>query len=261
MSQAVSAIPAGSSCAGCGESMSGEFCAACGQRAWRGRFTMRSLFTKLVADAFDLNRGLPYTVRQLSTRPGAMIREYVAGRTAPYTNPVKYFLIVGAITTLAFVRAGIVGKLAGSVATGLQYGPGLHPDAASVVDFASKYFTVIMAASIPGSALASRLMFRRARYNYAEHLIFNTYVGAQQSLLLVVLLALTLVPGLAGYSQPVSFALASAFYLWAAVGFFGGPPISTVARALVATMLNFVGTLLLIMVAAILAIAAVRLGA
>ncbi|HEX8432313.1 MAG TPA: hypothetical protein VF625_13575, partial [Longimicrobium sp.] len=63
MSQAVIAIPVGAPCAGCGASMSGEFCAECGQRAWRGRFTMRTLFTNLVADAFDLNRGLPYTVR------------------------------------------------------------------------------------------------------------------------------------------------------------------------------------------------------
>lgn len=257
MSQAVSAMHTG--CAGCDAPMSGEFCPACGQRAWRGRFTMRSLFTKLVADAFDVNRGVPYTVRQLSTRPGDAIREYVAGRTAPYTNPVKYFLIVGTVTTLAFVQAGIVGKLAGDVAGSMRYGPGLHPDAASVVEFASKYFTVLMAASIPGSAVASWLMFRRARFNFAEHLIFNIYVGAQQSLILVVLLGLTLVPGLAGYSQPAGFALASAFYLWAAHGFFGGRLIPTVVRALVTTFLNFVGTLLVVAAAAAAAIMVVRL--
>src|SRR3712207_7726642 len=41
------------------------------------------------------------------------------------------------------------------------------------------WLNLIMALGVPFQAVFTRLLFRRVGYNFAEHLIFNTYVYAQ----------------------------------------------------------------------------------
>jgi hypothetical protein len=218
-------------CASCGALHGGEFCGGCGQRVVPGRFTVRGILTHLVTDAFDLNRGLLFTAVALFRRPGEAVREYVSGATVRYTNPVKYLVVCVALAVFATIQVGATGEIAGGFAEGA--GERGAMEAQRVTEVLDRYMNVLMAAAVPFMAAASRLFFRRARLNYAEHLIFNLYVYAQQSLLFlpfVPLMALR-TPGLKALPM-LAYSLAMlVYYAWAATSFFGERRASGVLRS------------------------------
>lgn len=222
--------------------MTREFCAGCGQRAPRGCHTLRSIAAHLVADTVNLDRGILFTFLELFRAPGEMVRRYLRGGTVSYTNPAKYFLVIGAVTTLAYVKSGIAAEVAATVAEGMRAGSNgdIHPRAGAVLDLLSSHFTLLLAFTLPTAALASRWVYRRAGYNYAEHLIFNTYAGAQQC---VILVGAVLAGALVGADPEAwlqwSILPASAYFAWAAADFIGGPRIPAALRALFVTGLSY----------------------
>lgn len=219
-------------CASCGTSHRGEFCNACGQRAVRGRFTVRGVVTHLATDAFDLNRGLLFTAVELFRRPGEVVREYVSGATVRYTNPVKYLVVCVALTVFLTVKVGAAGEMGSGFAEGS--GADSAARAQQVTELLNQYLNVLMALAVPFMAAASRLLFRRAGLNYAEHLIFNLYVYAQQSLLFLPFAPLwgLRLPG--PKSLPMlAYCLAMlVYYVWAAASFFPARGVPGALRAL-----------------------------
>lgn len=235
--------PVAGTCPNCQARMARAYCAECGQRASRGRLTLRSIVAHLLTDALDLDRGLLFTFLELIRRPGAVAREYVKGRTVTYANPVKYFLVMGALTTLVYVNTGLAGEMATGLAEGMKEGSRgeIHPQASAVLEVISSYFTLLMAATIPSTALASRLVFRRAGYNYAEHLVFSTFVGAQQCALAVALLLAG--ASLGGDSQALlqwSVVPMGAYYAWAATEFVGASRVRGFLLGAVSYALSYV---------------------
>ncbi|HEX8210442.1 MAG TPA: DUF3667 domain-containing protein [Longimicrobium sp.] len=242
-------------CANCEAALAGEFCARCGQRAWQGRFTLRAVFSQQVTEALDLNRGLLFTFVELFRRPGHMVREYVRGHTVGYANPVKYFLIMGALTTFVYVKTGLAGQMADEMAQGMTTSTNgrLSPRAGALMEMISSYFTLLLAFTLPTAAAATRWVFRRAGYNYAEHLIFNTYTGAQQCVLMIAALLL----GAAAGADPQaslnwSVPVVVAYYVWAAAQFAGGPRVPALLRGILAIILSYAAFFLLVGIAGIL---------
>lgn len=225
------AAPAVTRCVSCGHPRAETFCPGCGQPTPEGRFTVRRVVTHLVTDAFDLQRGLLFTVARLARAPGRAIREYVSGRTVRYTNPVKFFLIMSALSALAYLTFGLDAMRATSEAL---YGSAMAEQVANepFMEFYNQHMTLVMAAGVPVTAAFSLALFRGvAGYNYAEHLIFNLYVYALQSLGFAALITMSWLLGIAPIPVLLMYMAASVgFYAWAAAGFFGVRPRTAAVR-------------------------------
>ena len=154
-------------CVTCGASRSGPFCPQCGQRELSGRHTLRGFIAGALRRALG-EEGALRTARELTTKPGAVIRNYLAGRTVHYVNPITYFLLAAAVFT-------IVGRVVAG---------------ASGAPESDKIFAFLI---IPFVAGASRVFHWRGSYNYAEHLIPVLYLGAQTLLFLALLYPFVLV--------------------------------------------------------------------
>jgi hypothetical protein len=207
-----------------------------------------------VAGALDLDRGLLFTLLELFRRPGHMARDYVRGHTASYANPVKYFLIMGTLTTLVWVKTGLAGQMADQLAREMTTSTNgrVSPGAGELVEMISSYFTLLLAFTLPTAAASTRWVFRRAGYNYAEHLIFNIYTGAHQCILMVAALLLGAAVGTdpqssLNWSVPVVIG----YFLWALAQFTGGPRVPALLRGLLATILSYVAFFLLVGIAGI----------
>ena len=242
---AAPAQPAPTACITCGGPGVLSFCPRCGQPVPRGRLTLRAVASHLVTDAFDLNHGLFFTALELQRRPGAAMRDYVAGRTVRYANPVRYLLILVAITTLVYLKMGVAARVGADFTTGFNEGargPELF-DVRQMNDFVTRYMNLFLVLVVPFAAAASRLVFRRSGYNLAENLVFNTYVYAQQCLFFVVIAGTVHFGGLGGQGvwMPVYLVVSTAYYAWAAAGFFGQRPLPATLRALAATVLAYIG--------------------
>lgn len=243
---------AATQCLSCGEAGARRYCPSCGQKVLEGRFTLRRIVVDALNDLLNLDRGLLFTVLELSRRPGEAIRQYVSGRTVRFSTPVKYFLLMAALTTLIYLNTGLADAMAAGWTGELKNAddPALHVSQARVMEFVGKWMNLIMAAGLPFSAAATWLFFRRAGYNLAEHLIFNTYVYAHVCLLFVAMC----LPAFAGVGLSAimsAYMVASlAYSAWAGVGFFGGSPVRTALRATIANVVGYVAYIVFLFICA-----------
>ncbi len=144
-------------CSNCGATLSGPYCAACGQKV-RPRVTLRSIAIEGLARVADLDEAgdLMSTIRDLVVRPGTVIRDWNRGRTKPYVGPFS-------VLTIAFAVAAFTGIQSG----GFRGGGG--PLAGQIT------FLVALPCLL---GLLGRLVFLRGPRNLAEHLVANAYLVA-----------------------------------------------------------------------------------
>ncbi len=103
-------------CANCGHPLTGNFCPQCGQENKDVRRPFFYLLQDLLKVVFVLDERAYRSVFYLLTRPGFLTREYFQGRRASYTPPLRlfliisigFFLLVGTVTSIAFMQAGLV---------------------------------------------------------------------------------------------------------------------------------------------------------
>jgi hypothetical protein len=189
---------------------------------------MRALIRDAADAAFNLDSGLLHTGLALTRRPGGMAREYVAGRTRPYTNPAKYLLICAALATFASIASGFADLQVDQVAAA---SPEAGEDVAVLLRNVQRYFNLILVLGLPALPLLTRILFRGSPYNFTEHLVFNTYVYAHQNLLIIPVL-----PAVFLFQNPAVFGglymlVTTTYYIWACRGFFAFGVLSTAVRA------------------------------
>jgi hypothetical protein len=86
-----------SACANCGETLAGEYCSGCGQRAVSLQRPAIDLLSDAVGDLLNLDTRLVRTLRPLLLTPGQAAKEYIAGRRVAYVPPLKAYLIAALI--------------------------------------------------------------------------------------------------------------------------------------------------------------------
>ena len=88
-------------CENCGYDFTGNYCPRCSQKAGLGAMTWRSVRESVMEIWGVGTRSMTYSLWQLFTRPGYLIRDYVTGKRQVSFPPVKMLLIVALILTLA----------------------------------------------------------------------------------------------------------------------------------------------------------------
>jgi len=232
-------------CLNCGTELVGPHCHACGQRQ-AGRLTLRGLGSEFAHQFLALDRGLWYTVVQLTRDPGDVIRRYLAGQRRRYVGPAAYMLYATAILLLAG-RGLAQMELEGlrSSARSLTRGadPLLSREQAEAfvgvvhaVSGQMTYSTLVL--SVPFAVLL-RMLFRKSGVNLAECAVFTLYVLGHACVLYLALIPFLLLN--ASGTEPLMWATIGVYTvscLRAALGFFGAR-VGTAVRALVALVLSY----------------------
>ena len=79
-------------CQNCGAVLSGQYCAACGQRARVRIISLWHLIREAVGDLTHLDSRLWRTMGPLLFKPGLLTNEYLAGRRARFIPPFRLYL-------------------------------------------------------------------------------------------------------------------------------------------------------------------------
>ena len=93
-------------CLNCGTEFEGKFCPECGQSADTGRFTMRFIFENLVAAFTSKDGGLWFTLKNLFSRPGAMIVDNLNGKRRRYFSPFPLLFFALTVYILLYSVTG-----------------------------------------------------------------------------------------------------------------------------------------------------------
>jgi hypothetical protein len=120
-------------CANCGATLTGAFCATCGQSAESLSRPFLELIEQFLESMFHFDsRGLRSMMRLFD--PGALTVAYRAGRRAAFVPPVRIYIFVSLIFFLVLGASGIaivqIVSIAGKTSA-FERGPGARPDAGS----------------------------------------------------------------------------------------------------------------------------------
>ena len=94
-------------CLNCGTEFEGKFCPECGQSAETGRFTMKFIWENLLAAFISKDGGIWFTLKNLFTRPGAMIVEILNGKRRRYFSPFPMLIFA---LTVYILLASLTGS-------------------------------------------------------------------------------------------------------------------------------------------------------
>ena len=93
-------------CLNCGTEFEGNFCPECGQVAETGRFTMKFIYENLLSAFISKDGGIWFTLKNMFTRPGAMIVEILNGKRRRYFSPFPMLFFVLTVYILLFTFTG-----------------------------------------------------------------------------------------------------------------------------------------------------------
>ena len=88
------AAGAPSLCANCGASLSGRYCARCGQRVEHAVHSLSHFHREVAEDLTHADSRLWRTIAALLFKPGYLTREFLAGRRVKYLPPLRLYLVL-----------------------------------------------------------------------------------------------------------------------------------------------------------------------
>lgn len=163
-------------CLNCDYIVADKFCENCGQKISTKRFSLLSIFDYAVLTGiFSVDKGVLFTIKELFTKPGHSIREYIQGKRINYFNAFTLVLLLLTIVYFIEEYSGI--KMSDLTSDGNKEFVGI------LDDFTKEYPRFIHLISIPLLAITSYLFFRKSKCNFAENLVLNTYVIGGQIIL------------------------------------------------------------------------------
>lgn len=165
--------PASSTCQNCGTALTDRFCPACGQKADTHRITWGWLWHEVQHSIFHVDRGLLFTLKELFTRPGIAIREFLDGKRAGRFKPFATLVVVATLYSLLFrlIPLDLGHMMKGNMGM------------AAFDTFSSwmgKYYALMELALLPLFAFCSWITMRQYGHNYVEHIVIQTYLAAQR---------------------------------------------------------------------------------
>ena len=154
-------------CLNCSEPLQGNYCVHCGQSAKIHRFTLKHVFSHDFLHAiFHFDKGLFYSIKELFTRPGHTVREYINGRRVSHIN---YFSML----ILLIMAFSLVEHITPFHYTDL--GDGQEDILKAIDSMLKEHPKFIFLTIIPLEATISYMIFRKAKQNYSENFVLNSF--------------------------------------------------------------------------------------
>lgn len=174
-------------CLNCGHTLNTEFCGHCGQKKAQ-RITFKNLLLLIQRGTLELRSPLLKTFIGLTLRPAVTCREYLDGKRVNYFNPAKYafWLVTFSMVLASFLNVNMVEASMESFTSG-ELGSENFDAIKGILQNSLVYFFFITAFLM---AVASKLAFRKAKYNtfelYVAYLLLNGHLTVLSILLLAV---------------------------------------------------------------------------
>jgi len=185
------------------------------------RITNKYLLKSLLNE-FDLEKGWLYSLMALFRFPAKAIKDYFYRDRNRLVKPFKLLFFTVAIASFLTIQfedslmqnfqnsllesSSTIGK------TENRYTPffeSTNSKAGTLINqYFVQYFNVFNLMSVPVFALVSFLFFHRQPYNYAEHLVLNSYTIGYQSVIYIVCFPLYF------FQASILFSLCLLLYQW-----------------------------------------------
>lgn len=157
------------------------------------RITIKQ-WLRSIPEAFDLERGVVFTLRRLFVDPGAMTLDYL-GRNRFHYVPSFRLLVLTTAFVLLLINSGTG---LDPFMAGLQEGGGEDLDTATAQKIQNvfwQFFNLFLWLYLPFGATITYLFNRKKPFTFAEHLVFQSNLLSLGNILSLILLAGRFLPG------------------------------------------------------------------
>lgn len=159
-------------CKNCNNSFDGNFCNNCGQSAKTDRINFRLFKHETNQGISRIDSGILFSIKQLLTRPGHTVREYLEGKRIKHYKPVSLVIILATTNGILFhfFNVDLIDKSLKE--------PGLNIEALN--GWTTNHYSWITLATIPFYTIGSYICFSKQGFNVSELLILNFFKAAQR---------------------------------------------------------------------------------
>jgi hypothetical protein len=178
-------------CKNCGHKYKGNHCNYCGQLAATDRLNRHAVWHDIQHGFLHFDRGIFFTIKEMFTRPGYSIREYIEGKRIRHFKPISFVLLI----------AGIYGYLDHSfdislnklqLQTEINKPRKNSVEIAKITEWITNHYALFTLGILLFVALASKWAFKKTGYNYIENLILNAFLSGQHIIIQLVFAPLIL---------------------------------------------------------------------
>lgn len=194
-------------CKNCGSEVSGNFCGNCGQSSKTHKLNMHFIIHDLQHGLFHFDKGILYTTKQLLTRPGHTIREFLDGKRVRHFQPLSYVIVLATFYGLLYHYL-IFDHLHASL---IEPKDDITGASEKIVTWITEHFAFDGLILIITSTLVSYVIFKKRKYNLAEHLVLNTYL---MGLFLIVSLLVFPIVYIFGIAVTLQYGIVQQFFLF-----------------------------------------------
>ena len=186
------AAQAEGTCKNCGQNVRDNFCSHCGQTTHTHAVNWHYIWHEIPHSVWHVDRGILFSLRELCTRPGHTIREFLAGKRVNHYRPLALLLILG--TVWVFLSHALGVDLVPDAVVSIRVDPDASAQAKAFPKLFAGFFkehqTLIQILSIPLYAFSFWLLFRRRGYNYPQFLVAQTFIANFALLISILLMVL-----------------------------------------------------------------------
>lgn len=141
----------------------------------------------------SLDSPLPRTFKELLTRPGLMVKDYIKGKRKTYYSPVKYFILALAVYLIVTALLHFDPVQVEFLARGQKPPQNMPENFRLTSEFVTKNVNKLLFIFLLVLTLFTKAIYRKTGYSFTEFLAFSFFAVAQYILINSVVVALTLV--------------------------------------------------------------------
>jgi len=237
-------------CPNCSTDFSGHYCNECGQKVTDLKYTMKGMLYDIFFSTFHIEKkGLPFTIVELTVRPAKAVLRVIDGARQSLYPAFKYLVLMGAIVIIFSLRYNFFHNEITQVSENKTLPMWLELEMEHEVffedffKFAENEATLLNIMAVPVFAFFSWLLLSGRRYNFAENLVLNTYITAQQLFFLLWLVPfLEIAPQAKQFMIGIYTVLMMLYNGWVYAQFYssGKPNVTTIILSSVAVLFAYI---------------------
>ena len=226
--------------------MNQRFCHQCGQKTDTHRINFHFLVHEVPHSIFHVDNGILFTLKELFTRPGHSIREYLEGKRQQHFKPVMLVLIMGSLCALTQFLLNskpkaetevFKGDISGTNITKYIDFNGFISYFRHIVDWLGSHLAFTVLLMLPIAAFGFYLGFRKYKLNYPEWFVIFLFLAGQS---LTVYILFIFLNRFAGNFNPLFFLVCLGLVIFSLIQLFEERGRKyVILRALWATVLTY----------------------
>jgi len=158
-------------CKNCQQVYTGNYCNNCGQSTETHKINGHFLWHDLQHGLFHFDQGILFSLKELFTRPGHTIREFIEGKRVRHFKPLSLVVLLATFYGFLFHYFHI---------HYLQNDSNDTFDYEHLSEWITTHFSWVTIATIPLYTIGTYTVFRNQGYNFFEFFVLNTFKASQR---------------------------------------------------------------------------------